>query len=268
MIQLAPERLLADGAAAGAVLGIDTGEPISSLGVVADGRIAAAVIGPPSPHGVGLPGAVNEVLHAANVSFSALSAIAVAIGPGSFTGLRVGLSYAKAIAAAAKMEIVGVPSLDALALCAGSGLGEGTSVYPLIDARKGEVYAGLYRFVTGALQKISADMVVSVASLVGELADDQSVLLGYSVAEQARSLAQANGRRVILVENAHLSLRGSFVAAIGAAKITQGEADVIAALEPLYLSAPDTAASFVRLKPGEEIHGTPRGRTHPATPRT
>ena len=268
MMQLAPERLLADAAPAGVVLGIDTGGPLSSLGVVSGGRVAVARIGPALPHGAGLPAAVNEVLDAANVSFSALGAIAIGIGPGSFTGLRVGLSYAKAVAAAAKIAIVGVPSLDALALCAGSSLAEGASVYPLIDARKGEVYTGLYRFVTGALQKTSGDLIVSLASLVAELADDESVFLGYSVAEQACSLAQANGRRVILIENSHLSLRGSFIAAIGAAKIAQGEADVIAALEPLYLRPPDTPASFGSLKPGEEIHGTPRGRTHPATPRT
>jgi tRNA threonylcarbamoyladenosine biosynthesis protein TsaB len=268
MILLAPERLLADAAAAAVVLGIDTGGPVSSLGVVADRHVAAIGIGRLLPHGSGLPAAVGEVLDAANVSFSVLSAIAVAIGPGSFTGLRVGLSYAKAVAAAAKIAIVGVSSLDALALCAGSRLAEGASVYPLIDARKGEVYTGLYRFVTGALQKTSGDLVVSLASLVAEIADDDVVFLGYSVAEQARSLAQANGRRVSLIEDAQLSLRGSFIAAIGAAKIAKGEADVIATLEPLYLRPPDTAASFGSLKPGEEIHGTPRGRTYPATPRT
>ena len=208
------------------------------------------------------------MLNAANLSFSSLSAVAVAIGPGSFTGLRIGLSYAKAVAAASKIAIVGIPSLDALALCAGSRIAEGAPVYPLIDARKGEVYTGLYRFVTGALQNTSGDLVVSLASLVAELVDDDAVVLGYSVAEQARSLAQAKGRRVTVIDNAQLSLSGSFVAAIGAAKIAQGEADVIATLEPLYLRPPDTAASFGSLKPGEDIHGTPRGRTYPATPRS
>lgn len=268
MIQLAPERLLADAAAGGVVLGIDTGGPIASLGVVAEGHIAAAQIGRPLPHGAGLPATVNEVLDAANVSFGVLSAIAVAIGPGSFTGLRVGLSYAKAVAAAAKIAILGVSSLDALALCAGTSLAEGASVYPLIDARKGEVYTGLYRFVKGALQKTSGDLVVPLASLVAELSNDESVFIGYSVAVQARSLAQAKGRRVTVIDEAQLSLRGSFIAAIGAARLAQREADVIATLEPLYLRPPDAAASFGGLKPGEDTHGTPRGRTYPATPRT
>jgi tRNA threonylcarbamoyladenosine biosynthesis protein TsaB len=268
MTQFSPQRLLADAAAAGVVLGIDTGGPIGSFGVVADGRLAAAAIRSQLSHAFGLPAAIDEVLDAAGISLSDLSAIAVAIGPGSFTGLRVGLSYAKGIAAAGKIAIVGVSSLEALALCAGSGLAEGALVYPVIDARKGEVYTGLYRFVTGALQKISNDLVVSLASLVAGLAADEAVFVGYSIAEEVCSLALANGRRARLIENAGLTLRGSFVAAIGAARVAQEEADVVATLEPLYLRAPDSATSFSRLKPGEEIHGTPRGRTHPATPRS
>jgi tRNA threonylcarbamoyladenosine biosynthesis protein TsaB len=267
VMQLSPERLLADAAAAGVVLGIDTGGPIGSFGVVADGRLAAAAIRSPAFHGFELPAAVDEVLEAAGVGLSDLSAIAVAIGPGSFTGLRVGLSYAKGVAAARKIAIAGVSSLDALALCAGCRLPEGASIYPVIDARKGEVYTGLYRFVAGALEKSSDDLVVSLAHLVAGLVDE-AIFVGYSVAQQARSLAEANGRRAVLIENAGLHLRGSFVAAIGAAKVARKEADVIATLEPLYLRPPDAATGFRALKPGEEIYGTPRGRTYPATPRS
>jgi tRNA threonylcarbamoyladenosine biosynthesis protein TsaB len=266
MIQLSPQHLLADAAESGVVLGIDTGGPIASFGIVAYGRLAAVATGAPPSHASGLPAAVDEVLDTAGVGFNDLSAIAVARGPGSFTGLRVGVSYAKGIAAAGKIAIVGVSSLDALALCAASGLAEGAIIYPVIDARKGEVYTGLYRFVTGALQKISGDLVVSLASLVAGLGDDEAIFVGYSPAKQACSLAQANGRRAVLMENGGLNLRGSFVAAIGAAKVAHKETDVIATLEPIYLRPPDSATRFGSLKPGEDIHGTPRGRAHPATP--
>jgi tRNA threonylcarbamoyladenosine biosynthesis protein TsaB len=267
MLQLSPQGLLAQAASAGVVLGIDTGGPIGSLGVVADGRLAAAAVRSSSSHAFELPAAVDDVLETAGASLSDLSAIAVAIGPGSFTGLRVGLSYAKGIAVGQKISLVGVSSLDALALCAGSGFPEGTSVYPVIDARRGEVYTGLYRLIAGALEKTSGDLVVSLAYLVARLADE-AVLVGYSVAQQACSLAQANGCRAVVTESAGLGLRGSFVAAIGAAKVARKETDVIATLEPLYLRSPDAATSIRGLKPGENIYGTPRGRTHPATSRS
>jgi tRNA threonylcarbamoyladenosine biosynthesis protein TsaB len=266
-MQLSPQGLLAESATAGVVLGIDTGGPIGSFGVVADSRLAAAATRSSLSHGFELPAAVDEVLESAGASLSDLTAIAVAIGPGSFTGLRVGLSYAKGIAAARKISIVGVSSLDALALCAGSALAEGASIYPLIDARKGEVYTGLYRFVAGALEKTSGDLVVPLTHFVAGLADE-AVLVGYSVVQQAWMLARANGRRVVVNENAGLYLRGSFVAAIGAAKVARKEADVIDTLEPIYLRPPDSATAFNSLQPGEMIDGTPRGRTYPATRRS
>ncbi|MBV8053897.1 MAG: tRNA (adenosine(37)-N6)-threonylcarbamoyltransferase complex dimerization subunit type 1 TsaB [Deltaproteobacteria bacterium] len=263
---LSPQRLLAESAAAGVVLGIDTGGPIGSFGIVADGRLATAATRSSPYHGFELPSIVDEVLETAGACLNDLTAIAVAIGPGSFTGLRVGLSYAKGIAAARKISIVGVSSLDALVLCVGSGLPEGASVYPVIDARKGEVYTGLYRFIAGALEKTSGDLVISLAHLIAGLADG-AVFVGDAMAQQAYSMARANGRWAVLSENAGLYLRGSFVAAIGAAKKARKETDVIATLEPLYLRPPDSATSFGGLKPGEEIHGTPRGRTYPATSR-
>src|SRR5207244_9817692 len=133
-------------------------------------------------------------------------------------------------------------SLDALALCAVSELSEGAALYPFIDARRGEVYTGLYRFSAGALQRESGDLLVSLRDLVfGSAAG--TVFIGYSMAEQVRSLAEANGRQVVLIEDAGLHLRGSFVAAIGAAKMAREEADVVATLQPLYLRPPDTATS-------------------------
>jgi tRNA threonylcarbamoyladenosine biosynthesis protein TsaB len=262
-----PKRLLEEGATAGPVLGIDTGGSILSIGLVADGRIAAAYVRRPISHCAELPAAVDEVLDTAGAGLGDLSAVAVASGPGSFTGLRVGLSYAKGIAVARNIAIAGISSLDALALCAVAELPEGAALYPLIDARKGEVYSGLYRFSAGALQRVSGDLLVSLRDLVVGAADE-AVFIGYSMAEQVRSLAEANGRQVVLIEDAGLHLRGSFVAAIGAAKVAREEADIVATLEPLYLRQPDAATSPIALKPGEQIHGTPRGRTHPATPRS
>ncbi len=266
-MQLSPQHLLGEAAAAGVVLGLDTGGPIGSFGVVVDGRFAAVTTRSPVSHGFELPSAIEEVLDAAGVSLRDLTAVAVAIGPGSFTGLRVGLSYAKGIAAAGEIAIVGVSSLDALALCAGAQLANRATIYPVIDARKGEVYTALYRFVEGALQKESGDLVIPLADLVATLTDE-AAFVGYSVAQELCSLAQANGCRARLIENAELHLRGSFVAAMGAAKVVGKDVDVIATLEPLYLRPPASAVRVRGLKPGEEVHGTPRGRTHPATPRS
>jgi tRNA threonylcarbamoyladenosine biosynthesis protein TsaB len=261
------ERLLQQGASAGPVLGIDTGGPIATLGVVAAGQISGSLVCSAGSHCANLPDAVEQLLDAAGVGWADLAVVSVAIGPGSFTGLRVGLSYAKAVAAARNIAITGVSSLDGLALCAGKEIPEGCTICPVIDARRGEVYAGLYGLVTDALQRISDVLVVPPADLVARLGDEV-VFVGDSMAERVRSLAAANGVRASVVGEAGLHLRGTFVAAIGAVRVVSMEADVIATLEPLYVRPPDAAASAAAVNPGEDIHGTPRGRTHPAANRS
>lgn len=93
------------------------------------------------PHAVELPGAVSRVLKEGRIGLPQLTAIAVDIGPGSFTGLRIGLAFVKAIAAARQTPLVSVASLDVLAAqmaCAPH------PVYPVLDARQGNAYLARY----------------------------------------------------------------------------------------------------------------------------
>jgi tRNA threonylcarbamoyladenosine biosynthesis protein TsaB len=262
--QLSVKRLLEEGASVGPVLGLDTGGPVASLGVVAGGQIRAVLSRSLASHCAGLPAAVEEVLETADLTMQDLAGVAIAIGPGSFTGLRVGLSYAKGMIMASSMAIVGVSTLDAMALCAlGGRLKPGISVCPVLDARKGEVYTGLYRFIGDALERATEDLVIPLANLTRQI-DGEVAFVGESKAEEARLLVEANGRRTMLVGTAELHLRGSFVAAIGAARLARNEADVAATLEPLYVRAPDASVNSSSLRSGEDAYGTPRGRTHPA----
>src|SRR5271167_1492790 len=111
-------RLLEQAAATSPVLGLNTSTSIASLAVIAHGKVAASLERPVTSHGAALPGAIDELLGAAGLAIGGLGAIAVGTGPGSFTGLRIGLSYAKGIALASGCAIVGVPSFDAMALAA------------------------------------------------------------------------------------------------------------------------------------------------------
>jgi tRNA threonylcarbamoyladenosine biosynthesis protein TsaB len=257
-------RLLEIGAVAGPVLGIDTGTPVASLGVVAQGRVRAVLARPVRSHCAGLPAAVDEVLAAAEVALNELAAVAVAIGPGSFTGLRVGLGYAKGLAMARRIAVVGLSTLDAMALCAlATGLPAGTTVCPVIDARRGEVYAALYRLVGDALERTSGDLALPLAEIAGRVAGEV-VFVGESKAVEACSLAEANGCRAVALGGAESHLRGSFAAAIGAARAARNETDDAAGLEPLYVRAPDASAKPLVTRPGENAHGTSRGRIDPA----
>ena len=102
---------------------------------------------------------------------------AVGIGPGSFTGLRIGLATLKGLAYAQRRPIVGTSSLAAMALAASPSAKDGAILLPLLDARKGEIYAGFYRVVAGGVESLQAEAALSADAL----------------AERSRALFAANG---------------------------------------------------------------------------
>ena len=231
------ESALASGAEAGPVLGIDTGGPRADLALVVGGRVLAEGSHSVASHGAELPAAVAQVLASAGLSIRELKAVAVGIGPGSFTGLRVGLSYAKGLKLAVGCALLGIPSLDTLALTALAEISvtpAGRLICPVLDARKGEVYAALYRTSEDGLEKLSDDLVVALENLVPHLGTDV-VLVGDAKAEEACALVLRAGGRATCLEMTGLHLRGRVVAALGAARLVAGETDNAFVLEPLYV---------------------------------
>ncbi len=233
-------RLLEQAAATGPVLGLDTSTQIASLAIVAHGRVAGSMAHPARSHGAALPGAVDELLRAAGCRIRDLGAVAVGIGPGSFTGLRVGISYAKGLAMASGCATLGVPGFDAMALAAleRDNTATGRLVSVVVDARKGEVYAALYRVVADGLEKLTEELVVTLEHLASRITEDVT-FVGDSRAKDAAALVSKRGHRVAVFETGTLDLRGVSVAAIGAARFARGEMDRAASLEPLYIRAPE-----------------------------
>lgn len=267
-VRLSARYLLEAGAAAGPVLGIDTGAPMASLGIVAGGQMRGALSRALRSHCAGLPEAVDELLEVSGFSPHDLRAVAVAIGPGSFTGLRIGLSYAKGLSMALPIAIVGVPTLDAMALCVPPAeLRPAATVCPILDARKGEIYTALYGIVSDALKKMSGDLVVPLVDFA-PLISGEAVFVGESKADEARSLVCANGGKATVAGIAGLQLRGSFVAALGAARVANHDFDNAATLEPLYVRPAQASIYSTAVKSGESDHGTPRGRAYPAVCRS
>jgi tRNA threonylcarbamoyladenosine biosynthesis protein TsaB len=127
------------------LLGIDTSTPAAAACVLRSDGAAFEVVPPverlgrPPAHASELMPAVAEVMDGAGVTWGDLAAIVVGVGPGTFTGLRIGIATARALATAAGLPLRPVSSLSALA----SGL-DARLKLPLIDARRQEVFAALY----------------------------------------------------------------------------------------------------------------------------
>jgi tRNA threonylcarbamoyladenosine biosynthesis protein TsaB len=132
---------------------------------------------PPSPplarprsHSAELPQALVDLLDAEGLEIPDVEAYAVGLGPGSFTGLRIGLATWKGLAYANRRPIAGGSSLAAMALAAAPDAEEGALLVPLLDARKGEVYAGFYRVRDGAIVETAADADLAPQALVARVA--------------------------------------------------------------------------------------------------
>lgn len=248
------DLLLAEAGSTGPVLGLDTGSPIGSIALVVDGRIAGEIARPVTSHGAALPGAVCELLDKSGLQPTDLAAIGVGIGPGSFTGLRIGLSYAKGLAFASGARIVGVPSLDALALAAldSPAARPGLQVCAMVDARKGEAYISLYEIVPNGLKKVSQDVVMPLMRVPSHLSQG-AILAGDYLANDAAALMGEKGLGVTVLDRSAMESRGRNIAAIAAARLAAGDSDPVDTLEPLYVRSPDVRAASGEPNPTEGV---------------
>ena len=198
--------------------------------LVAESRVSVAVT-----HGERLMAAIDAILRSARWELGDVDGFAVALGPGSFTGLRIGLSTVKGLAFATGKPVVGVPTLEALAwrlpFCA-------YPVCPVLDARKNEVYTALYLTRDGRLDRLEAARAVPPSTLAEELratTEGPVVFLGDGVAPFAALFAEVLGTRAYLAP-ADLRLPSAVtVGELGGWALARGEAADAAGLVPLYL---------------------------------
>ena len=142
--------------ARGPILAIDTAFERCSAGVydpATDRLLAAAepIIG--KGHAERLMGIVGDVLARANLRYGDLSKLGVTVGPGSFTGLRVGVSAVRGLALALGIPAVGLSTLEAMAEPFARGIGETDAVLAVLDAKRGELYVALYG--TGGIERVA-----------------------------------------------------------------------------------------------------------------
>ena len=127
------------------ILAIDSSGMVASVAIVADDIVVAEYnVNFKKTHSQTLLPMVNEIVKMLELDMSTLDAIAVAAGPGSFTGLRIGSATVKGLAQALNKPVVAVPTVDALAY----GLyGTSSVVCPIMDARRNQTYTGIYNFM-------------------------------------------------------------------------------------------------------------------------
>lgn len=211
------------------LLAVDTAANLCAVAVcdAATGRILADAsedIG--RGHAERLMPMIDAVLRQAATPISAIGKIAVAVGPGSFTGIRVGVATARGLALALGVPAVGVSTLEILAADARKAF-PGREVLAAVDARRGEIYA--QRFDAAGLA-LDEPRMTTLEALADELRRARLPLVAGSAAPL---LAAACGEDEIEIASAHATAPVAVLAGIGAAR------EAGAPPAPLYLRAPD-----------------------------
>lgn len=215
------------------ILGLDTATQVCSVAVATEDKLLAEItVNTKKTHSERLMPYISQLLEMAGLKKDELTGIAVSIGPGSFTGLRIGLATAKAMSYALTLPIVGLSTLEAMAW--GCPLPNAV-VSPMLDAQKGNVYQGVYVWQDEQLKTLISPRVVAFKAALEELATDERLVtvLGEG-AEMYKKMEQKYDH--VLLPLAHISLpRAASVAIRGAQLLGQGIHHEVSSLEPLYI---------------------------------
>ncbi len=223
------------------ILGIETSTKTGSVAIVSeDGVIAQYSLNIEVTHSERLMSTIERVLKDTGLAVSDIGGFAIAIGPGSFTGLRIGLSTVKGLALATGNPVAAVPTLLALAWNLPFS---GYPVCPLLDARKNEVYAALYRFEGKALVQVLPEAAIPLSSLSQQV-DAMTVFTGEGSRIYRTEIQRILGNRAVFAPHSAILPSGATVAEIGLDMIKSGKLAEPDSLTPLYIRRPEAEVAW------------------------
>jgi len=183
-------------------------------------------------HTIELAPAIAETLSRARHPIQDIKLLAVATGPGSFTGLRIGLAVAKGIALAGHLPIIGIPTLDIVA--ESQPISDGVPLAAVLQAGRGRLAVGWYTASEGYWQ-LKPPIEIMDALKLTRLIDEPTLVCGELSEEQQRTLARKY-KNVILASPAHSIRRPSLLAELAWKRWQTGDVDDPATLSPTYLN--------------------------------
>lgn len=216
-----------DGTAKAASVAVSDGDRVLALYTVDNGLTQSELL---------LPMA-EDILKSLKLSFSDIELYATSVGPGSFTGVRIGVSLIKGLAFGNNIPCVSVSTIEALAenLKGLNGI-----IVPCMDARRGQVYSASFRCEGGELERLTEDRAIALSDLADELRafEGENIYIcgdGYAVAKNALSkagIALCNTPELLIIENA------ASVARVAERKYNEGEWMSDEQISPIYLRMP------------------------------
>jgi tRNA threonylcarbamoyladenosine biosynthesis protein TsaB len=163
-----------------------------------------------------------------------LTGVAVATGPGSFTGLRIGLAVAKGLALGLTIPIVGISTLDILAYPQAD---RSLPTWAIVQAGRGRICTALYRRKRGRWQRLGNYQLTTIADLCAEI-EGQALFCGEIDGEAVTLIRECLGERAVIASPASAMRRAGYLAELAWPRLERGETDDPGSLAPVYLHTP------------------------------
>jgi len=217
------------------ILGIDTSTKFCNLGLIEDEDvlIECTINGLKKKHSSILVPAIKDLLKTIDLKMEEINGIAVSMGPGSFTGLRIGLCVAKGLCYARSLPLLGIPTLDAMAF----PLKEiPYLICPVLESKKDEIYDVVFRG-GDSLHRVTDYKCEDIQSLLVRLSPlkEKIVFLGDGIKKYQDIIKEKIGKDILFIDSQlNLSVATS-IAFLGLNKLKKGEEDDVSTLSPFYL---------------------------------
>lgn len=227
------------------ILALDTSANVATVAVTDDDKlICESILNHKKTHSEKIMPMIDSVLKDSELDISDIDLFAAANGPGSFTGLRIGVSTIKALAHAANKPTVGVSTLEGLAYNISESDG---IISPLMDARRSQVYNAVYRGENGVLTELKAPRAISLDECLDELKNEKKVyFLGDGALVYKQEIIEKMGEKAFFVPSASSLQRASSIAAVAKIKAEKGLTENCHTLLPFYLRKSQAEREYER----------------------
>lgn len=217
------------------ILAIDTSSTSATCAIMDDDKlIVEYTLNHKLTHSQKIMPMIKDALDSCGLKPEDIDVFAAAKGPGSFTGLRIGVATVNGLAQAVNKKVVGIPTLDALAFnlpyCEGI-------IVPIMDARRERVFTGIYKWINGNLHIINEQTVLEVKELIEILKErpERIVFVGDGTLVYKDVLSEALGDKAIFAPKSANMARASSVAELAMAKALEGKTESFFEFVPDYL---------------------------------
>ncbi len=216
-------------------LAIDTSTDTASLALVQDSEVLAELTWRCGQnHSTQLLPNLSHLLNQTELSLQSASCIIVAKGPGSYNGLRVGISTAKGLAFSLGIPIIGISTLEVEAY---QHAETGLPIYPILNAGRGEIASAMYQMKGNKWCQLTAEHITTVETLCSQITS-KTLFCGEFVPFIAAQLREQLKQKAMILPPAAGLRRASFLAELGLKRFEAGDYDNPATLQPLYLRGP------------------------------